>query len=149
MVLPYGPTSELFFAIAVNAAPSTPALTAPETHWPWLIVAALAAPVVPKIPRVAIAAIATVLVKRFIWLFLPSRRDDARCPAGLMASVRLTRILVAREAAAIYANLHNGRPVVAVTRQLRAVRCLVDDCDCEATTLASPSPPRRPPRYLS
>ena len=32
----------------------TPALTAPETHWPWLIVAALAAPVVPKIPRVAI-----------------------------------------------------------------------------------------------
>src|SRR4029078_7598240 len=42
VVLPYAPTSALFFAIASNAAPVTPALTAPETHWPWLIVAALA-----------------------------------------------------------------------------------------------------------
>src|SRR4029078_6850989 len=82
VVLPYGPTSELFFAIAVNAAPSTPALTAPETHWPWLIVAALAAPVVPQIPRGAIAAIAAAVVKRFIWLFIPSGRDDARSPAA-------------------------------------------------------------------
>jgi len=58
-----------------------------------------------------------------------------------MASIRLTRILVAREAAAIHPSLHNGRPVVAATRQVRAVRCPVDDCDCEATTLASPSLP--------
>jgi len=67
---------------------------------------------------VAIAAIAAVLVNRFIWLFVPSRRDDARSPADPMASVRLTRILVAREAAAIHPNLHNERPVVAVSRQL-------------------------------
>ena len=121
VALPYGPTSELFFAIAVNAAPSTPALTAPETHWPWLIVAALAAPVVPKIPRVAIAAIATVLVKWFIWLFLPSRRDDARCPAAGMASVSPDSNPGGSRGRCHQREPAQRAPVVAVTRQLRAV----------------------------